>query len=210
MSTPLRVTWYARTSTLDRQDPETQLLGLRQYAAARGWEIAGAFTDRSSAVNLRSRVAWKEVFAPAARRRIDAIVVARLDRAFRSMVHLTTTVEQLRASGVALVSLSEPWVNTAELSPMADFVSNILGSVAEFERGLISERARAGMARARKQGTSVGRPSALQRHGKADQVGPILRAIEEARMSQRAPSAWDAQRSSDGSRPERGMLAAPR
>jgi DNA invertase Pin-like site-specific DNA recombinase len=181
----MRCSLYARCSTLDRQDPETQLLALRQYAAARGWEVVGEYVDRSSAVNLRGRVAWKEVLGLAARRRIDAILVARLDRAFRSMVHLTTTIEQLRASGVALVSLSEPWVNTAESSPMADLVRNILGSVAEFERGLISERVRAGMARAKKQGAPVGRPAALKRDGKAEQVGAILHAIRTGAMSQR-------------------------
>lgn len=169
----MRVGLYARCSTVgDRQDPESQLLQLRHYAESRGWEITGEFVDRASAVNLRGRVAWKELLGLAGRRRVDTILVWRLDRAFRSMVHLSTTIEQLRASGVALVSLSEPWVNTADSSPMSDLIRNILGSVAEFERGLISERVRMGLERARKQGRTLGRPAKV--NGNLEALRPLI------------------------------------
>src|SRR5262249_12428624 len=97
----------------------------------------------------------------AARRRVDLIVVWKLDRAFRSVAHMAQTVEQLRRWGVGLRSYSEPWLDTSGRSPVGDLMLNILASFAQFERSLIAERVRAGMARARKSGVHVGRPHKL-------------------------------------------------
>ena len=180
---PMKVALYARCSTDERnirQNPETQLVALRQYAAARGWEVVGEYVDRASATSLRKRTAWNEVRSHAARRHIDIIAVARLDRAFRSMIHFVTTLEELGASGVALVSLAEPWVNTADSSPLSDLIRNILVSVAQFERGLIGERTRAGMYRARLQGRHLGRISKLD--GGLEALRP---SIESGALSRR-------------------------
>jgi DNA invertase Pin-like site-specific DNA recombinase len=88
------------------------------------------------------------------------------------MLHLNTTIEQLRAAGVALVSLSEAWVDTMDTSPMADLVRNILGSIAQFERGLISERVKMGLARARQQGRKPGRP--VKVNGNLEELRPLI------------------------------------
>jgi len=168
-----RVALYARVSTVDRgQDPEAQLIQLRQYAADHGWEIVGEYVDRASAVNLRGRTAWASLLSLAARRKVNTILVWRLDRAFRSMLHLSATLERLRAAGVSFASVSEPWVNTADTSPISDLIRNILGSVAEFERGLISERVKMGLARARMRGRKPGRPSKM--NGNFEEIRPLI------------------------------------
>ena len=155
----MKVALYARVSTTDKdQEPETQLVPLREYAAAQGFSVAGEFVDRSGANDLRGRTAWRRLLEDAARRKVDAILVWKLDRAFRSVAHMATTVEQLRRWGVGLRSYSEPWLDTSGTSPAGDLMLNILASFAQFERALIAERVRAGMTRARKQGVHVGRP----------------------------------------------------
>jgi len=74
---------------------------------------------------------------------LDAILVWKLDRAFRSVAHMATAVEEFRRWGVGLRSYSEPWLDTSGTSPVADLMLNILASFAQFERSLISERVRA-------------------------------------------------------------------
>lgn len=147
----MRVALYERVSTADKdQDPETQGVALREYAAAQTWTVAGEYVDRASATDLRGRTAWRRLLEDAAKRRADVILVWKLDRAFRSVAHMAQTVEQLRRWGVGLRSYSEPWLDTSGISPVGDLMLNILASFAQFERALIAERVRAGMARARK------------------------------------------------------------
>src|SRR5713226_2499381 len=149
----MRAAIYARVSTQDRdQTPETQLLPLREFAAAQRWEIAGEFVDRASATDLRGRTAWRDLLAQASRRKIDLILVWKLDRAFRSVAHASATLDQLRRWGVGLRSYTEAWLDTSSASPWSDLLFNILASFAQFERSLIAERVRAGMERARRQG----------------------------------------------------------
>jgi DNA invertase Pin-like site-specific DNA recombinase len=171
---------YARVSTQDRdQNPETQLLPLREFASAQGWMVADEFIDRASATDLRGRTAWRALLEQASRRKIDLILVWKLDRAFRSVAHASATLDQLRRWGVGLRSYTEAWLDTSSASPWGDLLFNILASFAQFERSLIAERVRAGMARARKQGKRLGRPRALD--AEWEQVRPL---IENGRMSQ--------------------------
>ena len=171
----MRVTIYARVSTSDKdQDPDTQLLPLREFVAAQGWAIAGEYVDRASATDLRGRTAWRHLHDDAAKRRVDVILCWKLDRAFRSVAHMAQTVEQLRRWGVGLRSYSEPWLDTSGTSPMGDLMLNIMASFAQFEKALIAERVRAGMARARQQGKHVGRPARLD--GNLDALRPAIAA----------------------------------
>ena len=177
----MRCALYARVSTSDKdQDPETQLLPLREFCQAQGWTVAGEFVDTASANDLRGRVAWRRLLNEAARRRVDVILVWKLDRAFRSVAHMATTTDQLRRWGVGLRSYSEPWLDTSGTSPVGDLMLNILASFAQFERALIAERVRAGMARAKRQGKHIGRPPALD--GNLESLRP---AIEAGTLSRR-------------------------
>jgi DNA invertase Pin-like site-specific DNA recombinase len=157
----MQVALYARVSTADKnQEPETQLLPMREFVAAQGWTVAGEFTDRAPATDLRARIAWRELLEQAARRRVDLVLVSRIDRAFRSVLEAATTLERLRTWGVGLRSYSEPWLDTT--SPFGEALYYITAAYAQLERGILSERVRAGMERAKRQGRPIGRPGGTQ------------------------------------------------
>jgi DNA invertase Pin-like site-specific DNA recombinase len=178
--TALRVGIYARVSTQDKdQDPETQLLPLREFATAQGWTIVREFIDHASAADQRGRREWRRLLDLAGKRKLDVICVWKLDRAFRSVLDAATTVETLRRQGVGLRSYSEPWLDTSGTSPMANLMLTIMAGFAEFERSLIAERVRAGMARAKRQGKHVGRPRAV--NDEWEEVAPRIRTGELSR-----------------------------
>src|SRR6202022_4809865 len=114
----------------------------------------------------RGRAGWQGGLQAASRRKIDLILVWKLDRAFRSVLHASQTLAQLRQWGVGLRSYTEPWADT--MSPQGELVFNLLTTFAQFERSLIAERVKAGLARAKKQGSPVGRPEVLNRTGMAE------------------------------------------
>jgi DNA invertase Pin-like site-specific DNA recombinase len=180
--TSIRVALYGRVSTQDKgQDPETQLQPLREFARVQGWDVVGEFVDQASATNSRGRKAWKAVLLAAAQRKIDLVLIWKLDRAFRSLQDAVSTLTQLRAWKVGLRSYTEPIIDTANGSAVADLMFNILASFAAFERSLIAERVQAGMARARKQGKALGRPRVL--NGDFEALRP---AIQAGTLSMRA------------------------
>src|SRR5262249_46623860 len=150
---PMRVAIYARVSTVDQQ-PENQLQELRRYAEARGWAPT-EYVDRGVSGAKDRRPALDRLVADARRRRFDALVCWRLDRLGRNLKHLITLLEDFQALGVAFVSLAEGIDAT---TPAGKLQMHILGAIAEFERGRIQERVRAGLVRARAQGKRLGRP----------------------------------------------------
>ena len=153
---PRRAAIYARVSTLD-QEPENQLVDLRRYVAARGW-TAVEFVDRGVSGSRDRRPALDAVLTDVKRRRFDVLVCWRLDRLGRSLKHLVTLLDELQALGVAFVSLQEGIDAT---TPAGKLQMHILAAIAEFERARIAERVRAGLARARANGTRLGRPKAV-------------------------------------------------
>jgi DNA invertase Pin-like site-specific DNA recombinase len=169
----MRVGIYARTSTSDKdQNPETQLLPLREFCQAQGWTIQGEYVDRAPATDLRGRTAWRQLLDDAGRRKLDVVLVFRIDRAFRSVLDAATTLERLRGWKVGLRSFCEPWLDTT--SAFGEALYYITAAYAQLERGILSERVKAGMTRARKQGTVLGRPASL--NGNLDAVLPEILA----------------------------------
>ena len=144
---------YARVSTID-QEPENQLQELRRYVGARGWTSV-EYVDRGVSGAKDRRPALDQLLADARRRRFDVLICWRLDRLGRNLRHLITLLDDLQALGVAFVSLAEGIDAT---TPAGRLQMHLLGAIAEFERGRIVERVRAGLARARAQGTKLGRP----------------------------------------------------
>jgi DNA invertase Pin-like site-specific DNA recombinase len=179
----MRVALYARVSTADKeQNPETQLIPLREFVTAQRWMVASEFVDRAPATDLRARTAWRELLDQAARRRIDLLLVWRIDRAFRSVLDAATTLERLRGWGVGLRSYTEPWLDTT--SPFGEALYYISTAYAQLERGILAERVRAGMDRARRQGRRLGRPGGTHREGFAErwlEIAPRIRAGEISR-----------------------------
>jgi DNA invertase Pin-like site-specific DNA recombinase len=148
-----RAAIYARVSTFD-QEPENQLQELRRYIEARGW-TAIEYVDKGVSGAKERRPALDQLVADAKRRKFDVLVCWRLDRLGRNLKHLVTLLDGLQAMGVAFVSLAEGIDAT---TPAGKLQMHILGAIAEFERSRIAERVMAGLARARAQGTRLGRP----------------------------------------------------
>ncbi len=148
---------YARVSTRDKdQDPETQLLPLREFARAHGLNVVGEFVDIASATDMTRRAGWAEMVRLASRRAVDVVLVWKLDRAFRSVLDATSTLQRLRGWKVGLRSLTEEYVDTTTAA--GELVFHILAAVAQMERSNISERTKAGLERARRRGKTLGRP----------------------------------------------------
>jgi DNA invertase Pin-like site-specific DNA recombinase len=145
---------YARVSTAD-QTAENQLLQLRVYVQARGWS-ATEYVDCISGSKDR-RPELDRLIADAKRRRIDTLVVWKLDRLGRSLKHLVMLLDELQSLGVAFVSLGES-IDTG--TPAGRLQLHLLAAVAQFERERIVERVKAGLERARTQGKRLGRPRA--------------------------------------------------
>ena len=109
----MRVALYGRVSTADKeQNLDTQLIPLRAFAEAQGWTEVREYTDQASATDLLHRESWRQLLDAASKRKVDLIVVWRLDRAFRSVLDAANTLERLRGWGVGLRSYQEPWLDT--------------------------------------------------------------------------------------------------
>ena len=147
-----RAVLYMRVSTLD-QHPETQLLGLRQMAAQRGLEIVQEYTDRISGAKAR-RPGLDQMMTDARRGRFDVVLVWASDRLARSVKHFLEVLDELNRLNIEYVSFRE---NIDTAGPLGRALVVIIGAIAELERSLIIERVRAGMRRARLDGTHIGR-----------------------------------------------------
>jgi DNA invertase Pin-like site-specific DNA recombinase len=145
---------YARVSTVERQSAEGQLLELRRFVDARGW-TATEYVDEGVSGSKDRRPALDALLIAAKRRRFDVLVVWRLDRLGRNLKHLITLIDELSALGIGFTSLGEG-IDTQ--TPSGRLQLHILGALAEFERERIKERVNLGIARARIQGTKLGRP----------------------------------------------------
>ena len=156
-SSTLRVALYARVSTVGHgQDVGLQVDELRQAAAQRGWTISGDYIDDGVSGSKASRPALDRMMADAQAGRFDVVAVWKLDRLARSVIHLLAMTEAWREWGVGLVSLRDAHIDTT--TPSGRFVLQILGAVAELEKGLIQERVVAGVRRAQAAGKHCGRP----------------------------------------------------
>jgi len=151
----MRAALYARVSTNAGQNPETQLAELREYCKRRGWEICGEFVDTGISGTRERRPELDRMIAACRRRQLDAVVVYHYDRFARSLRQLVNALCEFDALGIQFISLHEG-VDTS--TPNGRLVFSIFASIAEFERELIRERVRSGIALARAQGKRIGRP----------------------------------------------------
>lgn len=160
---------YARVSTNDQQTVPLQIRALREYAVRRGWTIALQVKEVGSGASQRQ---LREKLLESARRRdIDVVLVWRLDRWGRSVADLLATLQELDHLGVGFVSLTEALDLT---TPVGRAMAGLLAVFAEFEREILRERVRAGLAHARQNGKKLGRPITAGQH--AEQVRKLHRA----------------------------------
>ena len=175
----LRAGLYARVSTNDQQTLAMQMRALRQYVARRGWTVALQIRDvGSGAVERKAR---EQLMEAARRREIDAVLVWRLDRWGRSVTDLLATLQELNHLGVGFVSLTEALDLT---TPAGRAMAGLLAIFAEFEREILRERTRAGLAEARRNGKQLGRPRTAGLH--AAEIRKLHRAgVAKAEISRR-------------------------
>src|SRR5262245_1772801 len=150
---------YARVSTNDQQTLAIQSRAIREYAARRGWRIALQVREVNSGAARRE--AREKVLEAARRREIDGVLVWRLDRWGRSVTDLLATLQELDHLGVGFVSLTEALDLT---TPAGRAMAAMLAVFAAFEREVLQERTRAGMAHARQNGKRLGRPATAAAH----------------------------------------------
>jgi DNA invertase Pin-like site-specific DNA recombinase len=150
-----RAAIYARVSTHNGQNPEMQLGEVRAYCGRRQWEIAGEYVDTGISGSKEHRPALDRLLSECRKRRVDAVVVCRYDRFARSVRQLVNALEEFRSLGIDFVSLHEG-VDTS--TPNGRRVFGIFASIAEFERELIRDRVRSGLAAAKARGKQLGRP----------------------------------------------------
>jgi putative DNA-invertase from lambdoid prophage Rac len=169
----MRAGFYARVSTHDQQTLGLQSEAVATYIKNRGWVATRRIEDVGSGV--RERPGRASLLMAARCREIDVIVVWRLDRWGRSVADLMATLGEMTELGMGLVSLSEALDLT---TPTGRAMAGMLAIFAEFEREILRERVRSGIAQARKEGRRNGRPRTASR--KADEV---IR-LKAERMSQ--------------------------
>lgn len=152
---------------------------LREYATRRGWTVALQIKEIGSGASARE---LREQIVEAARRRdIDVVLVWRLDRWGRSVADLLATLQELDHLGVGFVSLTEALDLT---TPAGRAMAALLAVFAEFEREILRERVRAGLAHAQRNGKRLGRPATAALH--ADLVRKLHRAgVSKAEIARR-------------------------
>ena len=147
---------YARVSTSHHnQNPQVQIDELRRSCEAREWAINEEIIDHGYSGSTDNRPGLKRLMALVRSKQVDVVVVVKMDRLFRSLKHLVSTLEEFEKIGVKFVALKD---NVDYSTPSGRFFVQILGSLGEFERSLLRERTMMGLEHARSKGKKFGRP----------------------------------------------------
>lgn len=181
----IRAALYARVSTLD-QDHAMQLTELRELAERRGWSIT-EYTDEVSGARRR-RPGLDRLRADLQAGRIHVVAVWRLDRLGRSALDLLHLLRDITTAGASFVSARDAGLDTT--SPAGEVLLMMLAAFAQFERSIMQERTRAGLAQARARGRRLGRPPLALDQASAEAAvaahGGIAAAARALRVSRNA------------------------
>ena len=151
----MRTALYARVSTLNNgQDVSMQVREFEEFCASRKWTVADRYIDSGISGSKDSRPELNRLMADAKRRKFDAVVVYRFDRFARSTRHLVNALAEFNALEIQFISMHEG-IDTS--TPNGRLVFGIFASIAEFERDLIRERVRSGIANRKAKGLRTGR-----------------------------------------------------
>ncbi len=169
-----RVAFYARVST-NGQSVENQLRELQAVAKRHGWKVVATYTDNavSGSKGRNERPGFADLHKAVAQRQVDLVAAWSVDRLGRSLQHLVAFLGELHAKGVDLY-LHQQGIDTS--TPAGKAMFQMMGVFAEFERAMIQERVKAGLARARSSGTRLGRPPLSQ-----EQREEVLKLRSEGR-----------------------------
>lgn len=149
-----RVVIYSRVSTSE-QNPEIQMEELKTYSKLRGWNIVEEISDFGFSGSTDKRPGYKKLIELVRARRIDVVVVVKLDRLFRSVKHIVAALSEFSDLGVEFVSLRDQVDMT---SASGKLLVHLLAAFSEFERSLIVERTLMGLQHARNKRVKLGRP----------------------------------------------------
>jgi DNA invertase Pin-like site-specific DNA recombinase len=152
-----RAAIYMRVSTNNGQTTENQRLELEKIAAARGWHIVEVYEDAgvSGAKGRERRPGLDRLLKDAGRRKFDVVMAWAIDRIGRSLLDLLSIIQHLDAVGVDLY-LDQQHLDTT--TPTGRLIFQITGAFAEYERGIIRERIKAGLQRARRRASGSAGP----------------------------------------------------
>ena len=152
-----RVAIYARVST-DKQQTSNQVLVLKEIAERSGYNIIQIYEDKgiSGSKGREDRPALNQMMKDATHRKFDMVMCWSIDRLGRSISHLIEIMNELNGLKIDMF-FSQQSIDTTQSSGRMLF--SIMGAIGEFEKSLIKERVLAGLDRARKNGTKLGRPS---------------------------------------------------
>ena len=173
-SRQLRAAIYARVSTADQQYA-MQLTEVCEYVARMGWEPV-EYAEQASSVKKRPQL--ERLMADARVKKIDVVVVWKLDRFARSLSQLIDYIQDLDRAGVRFVAITQG-IDTDRRNPASRLLMQILGAIAEFERALIVERVKSGLAQAKRQGRVGGRPKKIFRRDEALRLKGEGKSIRE-------------------------------
>src|SRR4051794_13375433 len=168
---PLRAALYCRVSTAD-QSCARQERDLAAFANRSGYEMVGTYKETASGVKL-DRAERKRVIALAQRREIDVVLVTELSRWGRSTTDLLATLKELETRRVSLIALNGMTFDLT--TPHGRMMATLLAGIAEFERELIQERIRSGIAAAKARGKKLGRQPGQR--PKSDRLAPRVLAL---------------------------------
>jgi DNA invertase Pin-like site-specific DNA recombinase len=149
-----RAAVYIRVSCAE-QNGGAQERALREYVQRRGWKLQQIYRDQGVSGASSNRPALNELLKACRRGSVDVVVVWKFDRFARSLKQLMTGLEMCRALGIDFVSATEA-VDTS--LPAGALLFQLIGAVAQFERSLIAERVKSGLANARAKGKVLGLP----------------------------------------------------
>lgn len=150
----MRVAVYCRVST-NEQTTRNQKRDLLRYCESRKWDVAQVFEDSGVSGSVNVRPALDTLMKQARQHRFDGVLVWRFDRFARSTQHLLAALQEFQSLGIEFISFTEG-IDTS--TPMGKLIYTFIAGIAEFERSLIQERVRAGLARAKAEGIHCGRP----------------------------------------------------
>lgn len=153
-----KVAIYTRVSTRDKkQDVDLQFRDLRKYVEARDLETFKEYPENGVSGSKDRRPELDKLMNDARKRKFDVVLCWRFDRFGRSTRHLITALEEFKNLGIDFISYQE---NIDTSTPAGKVMFTMLSAFAEFERAILIERVRAGMANAKAKGKRIGRPAA--------------------------------------------------
>jgi len=171
----MRIGIYCRVSTQD-QEVENQLVKLREYAQLRGWEVAGEFLDHAASGKKANRPALNKLKEDIKKRKIEGVLVWKLDRLGRSLVDLVYLLDFFRIHNCTFISYSN---NVDTSTPEGKLMFHIIASFAEFEHALISERTKLAYDRKKVHAEALGQKVRWGRKKKVEKIDEICKLRSE-------------------------------